>query len=97
MEPWTTTPAGTANSVGLRFVLLGLLALAASLLLGVIGAFKFLYPEFLEALPFHQVRPLHVSLAVAWIFLAAVGGIYHYLPSLCRLKLYSERAAGWHF
>ena len=65
MEPWTTTPAGTANSVGLRFVLLGLLALAASLLLGVIGAFKFLYPEFLEALPFHQIRPLHVSLAVA--------------------------------
>ena len=97
MEPLTTTPAGNANSIGLRFVLLGLLALTASLLLGVIAAFKFLYPEFLEALPFHQIRPLHVSLAVAWIVLAAVGGIYHYLPSFCRLKLYSERAAGWHF
>ncbi len=52
MEQWPTTPAETPNDIGLRFMLLGLLALAASLLFGVIGAFKFLYPEFLEGLPF---------------------------------------------
>jgi nitric oxide reductase subunit B len=97
MDQSTTTPSEAASSVGLRFVLLGLVALAASLLLGVIAAFKYLYPEFLEALPFHQIRPLHVSLAVAWIFLVAVGGIYHYLPTFLRLPLYSQRAAGWHF
>jgi nitric oxide reductase subunit B len=91
------TPRSTPDNSGLRFMLLGLLALAASVLLGVAGAFKFLYPEFLEGLPFHKIRPLHVSLAVSWIFLTAIGGIYYYLPNLSNLALFSRRAVGWHF
>ena len=86
-----------AETTGLSFILLGLLALIASLAFGALGAFKYLYPEFLEGLPFHQIRPLHVSLAVSWIFLAAVGGIYYYLPNFCNLSLFSTRAARWHF
>ena len=79
-------------------MLLGLLALAASLVFGVLGAFEFLYPELFDILPFHKIRPLHVSLAVfAWIFLTAVGGVYYYLPNLSGLTLFSNRAAGWHF
>ncbi len=103
MEQSHTTPAETpsdaetSNDVGLRFMLLGLAALAASLLFGVVGAFKFLYPEFMEGLAFHKIRPLHVSLAIAWIFLTAIGGIYYYLPNFCRLSLFSSRAARWHF
>ncbi|MEE8514676.1 MAG: cbb3-type cytochrome c oxidase subunit I, partial [Gammaproteobacteria bacterium] len=97
MEQWPTTPAETPNDIGLRFMLLGLLALAASLLFGVIGAFKFLYPEFMEALPFYKIRPLHVSLAISWIFLTAIGGIYYYLPNFSSLSLFSNRAARWHF
>ena len=89
--------AERADTTGLGFILLGLLALIASLAFGALGAFKYLYPEFLEALPFHKIRPLHVSLAVSWIFLTAVGGIYYYLPNFCRLGLFSVRAARWHF
>jgi nitric oxide reductase subunit B len=74
-----------------------MLALAGSMLFGALAAFKFLYPELLETLPFHKIRPIHVSLAVAWIFLAAVGGIYHYLPNAAHLALYSTRAAAVHF
>lgn len=87
----------TQIRIGLRFILLGLLALTVSLIFGALGAFKFLYPEFLEALPFHKIRPLHVSLSVSWIFLATIGGIYYYLPNFCQLSLYSVRAACWHF
>lgn len=97
MEQWPTTPAKTPNDIGLRFMLLGLSALAASLLFGVIAAFKFLYPEFLEGLPFYKLRPLHVSLAISWIFLTAIGGIYYYLPNFSGLNLFSNRAARWHF
>ena len=97
MERWPMTPVETPDNSGLRFMLLGLLALAASVLLGVVGAFKFLYPEFLEGVPFHKIRPLHVSLAVSWIFLTAIGGIYYYLPNLCNLTLFSTRAARCHF
>jgi nitric oxide reductase subunit B len=85
------------NTIGLRFMRLGMLALAAGMFFGVIGGFQFLFPEFLRELLFTQTRPLHVSLVVSWIFLAAIGGIYYYLTHQCRLKLFSPRAAEWHF
>lgn len=91
------TGTESRDRIGLHFILLGLAALALSVLFGLLGAFKFLYPEFLEALPFHKIRPLHVSLAISWIFLAAIGGIYYYLPNFCRLSLFSVTAARWHF
>ncbi len=85
------------NHVGLWFLSLGVLALMAGMLFGTIGGFQFLYPEFLQELPFVKSRPLHVSLAVAWIFLVAVGGIYYYLPNHCGLRLFAPSAARWHF
>lgn len=85
------------NMIGLQFMRLGMLALAAGMLFGVIGGFQFLFPEFLRELLFTKTRPLHVSLVISWIFLAAIGGIYYYLVNQCKLKLYSPRAAIWHF
>ena len=85
------------SSIGLRFIRLGMLALAAGMFFGVIGGFQFLFPEFLRELLFTKTRPLHVSLVVSWIFLIAIGGIYFYLPRHNRLQLYSTRAASWHF
>ncbi len=89
--------AGDHDNVGLWFILLGLLALSGGLVFGTLGAFQFLYPGFLEQVPFFKSRPLHVSLVVSWIFLAAVGGIYYYLPRHCGLKLFSHRLARLHF
>ena len=82
---------------GLRFMRLGMLALAAGMFFGVIGGFQFLFPDFLRELLFTKTRPLHVSLVVSWIFLIAIGGIYFYLPRQCHYKLWSERAANTHF
>jgi nitric oxide reductase subunit B len=89
--------SSSENLVGLRFMMMGTAALAAGVVFGVIGAFQFLFPQFLEALSFTSTRPLHVSLVVSWIFLAAVGGIYYYLPNKCDLPLWSERMPKWHF
>jgi nitric oxide reductase subunit B len=91
----TTNPP--RNLVGLRFLMMGTAALAAGVVFGVIGGFQFIFPQFLEALSFTATRPLHVSLVVSWIFLAAVGGIYYYLPNKCDLPLWSERLPHWHF
>ena len=82
---------------GLRFMRLGILALAVGMLFGVIGGFQFLFPEFLQELLFTKTRPLHVSMVVAWIFLIAIGGIYFYLPRQCGFSLFSVKAANWHF
>jgi nitric oxide reductase subunit B len=76
---------------------LGMLALAAGMLFGVIGGFQFLFPEFLQELLFTKTRPLHVSLVVSSIFLIAIGGIYFYLPRQICLPLFSARSARWHF
>ena len=82
---------------GLRFMQMGIAALALGMLFGVIGGFQFLFPEFLQELLFTKTRPLHVSMVVAWIFLAAIGGIYFYLPRQCKLPLFSVRAVSLHF
>ena len=50
---------------GLRFMRLGMLALAIGMFFGVIGGFQFLFPDFLRELLFTKTRPLHVSLASA--------------------------------
>ncbi len=77
--------------------MLGLMSLGACVLMGVLGAFKYLYPEALSGFEFHQLRPIHVSLAVAWIFLGAIGGIYHYLPKFRGLSLAWPTAMQLHF
>lgn len=87
----------STHLAGLRFMRLGMAALATGMLFGVIGGFQFLFPEFLQELLFTKTRPMHVSMVVSWIFLAAIGGIYFYLPRQCDLPLYSARAAKWHF
>lgn len=86
-----------ADTIGLRFMRLGMLALAAGMLFGVIGGFQFLFPAFLQELLFTKTRPLHVSLVVSWIFLIAIGGIYFYLPRQKNLELWSPRAATVHY
>jgi nitric oxide reductase subunit B len=85
------------TDAGLKFIVLGLSALAAGLIFGAISAFQFIFPDFFELVPFFKTRPLHVSLVVAWIFSGAVGGIYHYLPRYCNLPLYSCRLSNIHW
>jgi nitric oxide reductase subunit B len=65
-----------ALSIYTRF---SLIMLAAALFFGVVAAFAFLYPEVLnKAIPFHQLRPMHVSAALFWIIGGAAGGILYF-------------------
>ena len=86
------------NQIGLSFVKLALFSLLGALFFGCIGAFQYILPDFLkEFFPFHKIRPLHVSLVVAWIFLASVGAIYHELPKILNKPLFSNKLANWHY
>ncbi len=89
--------ANQISRTGINFVMLGLMALGGCVLMGVFGAFKYLYPEILSGFEFHQLRPIHVSLAVSWIFLAAIGGVYHYLPNYNNIKLKWPGTVDIHF
>jgi nitric oxide reductase subunit B len=83
--------------IGLNFLRLGIVSLAIGMFFGVIGGFQFLFPDFLQELLFNRTRPIHVSMVVSWIFLAAIGGIYFYLPRQQKLSLWSPNAAKIHF
>ncbi len=86
------------ESVGKRFIYLAILALLGGMFFGCVGALQYILPDFLkESFPFYKIRPLHVSLIVAWIFLASVGSIYHALPKLLNKPLYSNKLAIWHY
>lgn len=78
------------------FVLLGLGALWLGALFGVVGSWQHVVPGAFDALPFVKSRPLHVSLVVAWIFMAAVGGVYHYLPQLTGVPIHAPRLVRLH-
>lgn len=83
---------------GVRFILLGLSALALGLIFGVIGGFQYILPSFLkERLTFQQTRPLHVYLVISFIFSSAVGCVYYFLPAVANRKLYSEKLASFHW
>lgn len=85
------------KEIGIIFITLGLLALLAGLFFGSIASLQVVFPGFPDHLSFIKVRPLHVSLMVAWIFLSAIGGIYYYIPQYCRIPLYSEKLPRIHF
>ncbi|MBK9627698.1 MAG: cbb3-type cytochrome c oxidase subunit I [Flavobacteriales bacterium] len=78
------------------FVVAGLVALLCGALFGVIGSWQHVIPGVVDAIPFVKSRPLHVSLVIAWIFLTAVGGVYHYLPKIVGAPLHSTRLAWLH-
>lgn len=78
------------------FVITGLIALLCGALFGVIGSWQHVIPGVVDAIPFVKSRPLHVSLVIAWIFLTAVGGVYHYLPKIVGAPLHSTRLAWLH-
>jgi nitric oxide reductase subunit B len=81
------------KEISIYFVLFGILSLLAGVLFGILGAFQFIIPGFFDLIPFIKNRPLHVSLVIAWIFLAAVGGVYYYTDRFCQVKLYSPKLA----
>ncbi|MBK7181637.1 MAG: cbb3-type cytochrome c oxidase subunit I [Bacteroidetes bacterium] len=85
------------NKFELLFITLGLLSLLGGLFFGVVASLQFVFPDFLQSIPFYKTRPLHVSLVVAWIFLASIGGIYYYIPSQFGIKLYSKTMSVLHF
>lgn len=91
----------TNKKIPFAFIRLAIAYLLFGLLLGVIGSFQYLLPDFLkEKLGFQHVRPLHVYLVIAWIFSAAHGAMYYYVqkvtdsslkyPALAKFHLYLQ-------
>lgn len=81
-----------------KFIVLGFSCLLLSILFGLIASLQYIFPHFLaDRLSFQYTRPLHVFLAINWIFACVTGIIYRYIPSLSENGLYSGKLAMTHF
>jgi nitric oxide reductase subunit B len=77
-----------SDKAALAFIGLAMTYLLLGLTFGVLGGFQYVLPQFLkEHLAFQKIRPLHVFLAISWIFSAAQGIMYYYLPRVSKRPL----------
>lgn len=82
------------NIIGSWFIIIAIFSLFLGLVFGVLGGLQHLYPDLLkDTLSFQKMRPLHTYLSINWIFTAATGIIYYYLPEVSGRKIYSEKLA----
>jgi nitric oxide reductase subunit B len=75
--------------IGRLFIITGISSLSLALLFGVLAAVQFIFPDFIPEIAFYKARPLHVSLAVSWIFCIGIGSVYNYLEEreIIRFKI----------
>jgi len=86
------------NNISLGFIFLAFISLLASVLLGCLAALQYVSDTPLEGvLSFQLMRPLHVSMVIAWIFSSALAGIYYYLPKIVKQPMYSIKLVRIHF
>ena len=85
------------NITGSWFIIIAISSLFLGLIFGILGGFQHLFPDFLkDNLSFQKTRPLHTYLSINWIFTAATGIIYYYLPAISGRQIYSLTLAKIH-
>jgi nitric oxide reductase subunit B len=71
------------NKHSIILIRASLVLLITAVLFGTIASFVFLQNNAATSwLPFHKLRPLHVSAAVFWILTAAIGSVMYYMNEL---------------
>jgi nitric oxide reductase subunit B len=86
------------NKTTFNFLILALVSLMLGMFAGLFSGMQYMLPDFLkEFLPFSQMREFHVSLNVAWIILAATGGVYFYISKENENGLAKGNYQKWHF
>ncbi len=85
------------KNISFTFLILALLALIVGAVFGTMAGIQYIKPDFLkDVIAFNKMRPLHVSSVIGWIILSATGGIYYYLTTVLKLKLFSKKLARTH-
>ena len=76
MEPSQSLKAGNSKP----FLVLGMIFLLSTLFFGLLGALEYTIPGIWRNIfSFEKIRPLHVSSAIFWILMTAMGAVLHYL------------------
>lgn len=88
----------TDQRIPFLFLKTSLVFLVVGLIFGVVGGLQYIFPSWMkDVFSFARTRPLHVSLVIAWIFTAASGGIYYYLPLITGRPFRSVKLVWLHY
>lgn len=80
------------------FISTGLVFLLSALLFGLAGALEYVVPGFWRDLfSFEKIRPLHVSSAVFWILITAIGSVLYFLKEHNNQHLKQQKLIKWAF
>ncbi len=75
------TTAYKSKDLATMYFIVATVLFGAQLLMGLIGAVQFLYPEFLfEIFDFSVARTVHINALVVWMLYAMIGSVYFLLP-----------------
>lgn len=86
------------KKIGRHFILLGFGCLLVSITFGLVASLQYVIPHLYgEVLSFRTTRPLHVFLAINWIFACVTGVAYNAWPQVAGRPLHSFRLAQIHF
>ena len=77
----TTTTSYQSKDLATMYFTVATILFGAQLLMGLVGAIQFLYPEFLfEIFDFSVARTVHINALVVWMLYAMIGSVYFLLP-----------------
>ncbi|MFA7445699.1 MAG: cbb3-type cytochrome c oxidase subunit I [Flavobacteriaceae bacterium] len=80
------------------FIATGLVFLLSALLFGLAGALEYALPGFWrDRFSFEKIRPLHVSSAVFWILMGAIGSVLYFLKEHNNQDLKRLNLVKWMF
>lgn len=80
------------------FISTGLVFLLSALLFGLAGALEYVVPGFWrDIFSFEKIRPLHVSSAVFWILITAIGSVLYFLKEHNNQHLKQQKLIKWAF
>lgn len=91
-------PKYATDKAAVAFLLLAVAYLLLGISFGIIGGFQYIFPKFLnDQIPFQKSRPLHVYLVITWIFTAAQGAIYYFIPRISNRTMFWAKGTWVHF
>ncbi len=70
-----------SQKIGMMYFRVAIILFGAQLLMGLIAAIQFLYPNFLfELFDFNVARMVHINALVVWMLYAMIGSVYYMIP-----------------
>ncbi|MBS1572245.1 MAG: cbb3-type cytochrome c oxidase subunit I [Bacteroidetes bacterium] len=78
------------NFIGSAYIIVAIFSIFLGIFFGVLGGLQYVFPQLSNFdFSFQKIRPLHTYLSVNWIFCAATGIIYYYLPQVSNRPIFS--------